>query len=78
MKKFLKFLMWLSIISLVLYAGYLFYNKFIKHTDELEADDLEDDFDEEYSDFEDECCRKKTFFDRVKEAADRQLEKVKA
>lgn len=69
MNKFLKALFVITIIGLVLYALYLCYEKFVKNADEDEWDDLEDWGEEEATDI--------SFTERVKAAAERQLQKAK-
>ncbi|MGI6072079.1 MAG: hypothetical protein ACOX75_03565 [Lachnospiraceae bacterium] len=72
MKKILKVLAILTIIGLVAYAAYLCYVKFIKKSDDEDYwNDLEDWGRE--NEFEPEV----TFADRVKSAAEKQLNKIK-
>ena len=73
MKKFLSVIGVTAITALAAYAGYLAYDKFVKNADD---DDLIDSLDDEFE-FEDEIQPAVSFGDRIKAAAERQLERVK-
>ncbi len=74
MKNVFKALAIITLVGLVLYAGYLCYEKLIKKSDSEDWDDLEDWGYE----FEDEDQAKEiSFTERVKAAAERQLEKAR-
>ena len=72
MKNILKFFGILTLIGLAAYAVYLCYIKLVKEPEQDDWDDLEDwgyEFDDEEKPI--------SFTDRLKAAAERQLEKAK-
>ena len=73
MKKALKVIAILTLIGLAVYAAYLCYDKLIRKSGSDDFDDLEDWGYE----FEDEEPKEISFTDRVKAAAERQLEKAR-